>query len=351
MNTTRTLSITPIAAVGDALSRHVKLVTAVRPFAPPPAGWDALVKRLRDFRAQGSSPMRDKLIAAILQGGADEARISELRALAEAEAAPINSALMTIVTGAVQAELFEIYSPAGFDAYHAVARVFDDTAAKFAACATKVDVEADSETVVGLPAAARTAWIDAVGHAGALDEHLVVLAAAAELAGVVIDADELLLPLVIRNAGNLHRRKLCTAFTSANPAAPQTYWVSKREIADQWTAPRCGRWAALCVVGADIGAANIVEGIEPYRRAAPFDRREYPVKGQVSNRVEVFDPEDADYQQQLERGVATHPQEPAESDSTHRLAGQLSNEFSRPGQCGCVTSKMVVQGFDGSRSR
>jgi len=71
--------------------------------------------------------------------------------------------------------------------------------------------------MVGQPAAARTAWIDAVGHAGALDEHLVLLVAAAELAGVLVDADELLLPLVIRNADNLHRRKSWTAFTSANP--------------------------------------------------------------------------------------------------------------------------------------
>lgn len=69
----------PIAAVGDALSRHVKLVTAVRPFAPPPPEWYALVKRLQDFRAQGASPLRDKLIDVIVRGGADEARISEFR--------------------------------------------------------------------------------------------------------------------------------------------------------------------------------------------------------------------------------------------------------------------------------
>jgi len=123
---TPTLSITAIAAVGDALSRHVKLVTAVRPFALPPAEWDTLVTRLRDFRAQGSSPMRDKLIAAILHGGADEARISELRALAEAEATPINSVLMTILAGAVQAEPFDVYEPVALDGYTAVAKAFYD---------------------------------------------------------------------------------------------------------------------------------------------------------------------------------------------------------------------------------
>jgi hypothetical protein len=58
-------------------------------------------------------------------------------------------------------------------------------------------------------------------------------------------------------------------------------------------------------VGADIGAADIATGIEPYRRPAPLDRREYPQQGSLSNRVELFDPEDVDYQQQLEHGVAT----------------------------------------------
>jgi len=238
-----------------------------------------------------------------VRGGADEARISELRALAEAEAAPVNAVLMQIVTGAVQAELFDIYEPVALDAYCAVAKAFDATAAKFAAAAAKADVEADSEAMVGQSAAARARVDRRRGPRRGAREHLVLLVAAAELAGVVID--ELLLPLIIRNAGNLHRRKLWTAFTSANPVAPQKHWVSKREIANQWTPPRCGRWAALCAVGADIGAANIVEGIEPYRRPAPFDRREYPVKGQVGNRVEVYDPEDVDYQQQLERGYAT----------------------------------------------
>jgi len=59
--------------------------------------------------------MRDKLIAAIVRGGADEARISELRALAEAEAMPINPTLMIIVSGAVQAELFDLYEPVALD--------------------------------------------------------------------------------------------------------------------------------------------------------------------------------------------------------------------------------------------
>jgi hypothetical protein len=128
------------------------------------------------------------------------------------------------------------------------------------------------------------------------------------LAGIVIDADELVLPLVIRNTADLHRRKLWAAFTSANPVVPHKQWVSKREIARQWTPPRCGRWSALAALGAAVGAADLTAGIEPYRRPAPFDRREYPVKGHVGNRVEIFDPEDADYQQQLERGYATASQ-------------------------------------------
>jgi hypothetical protein len=65
---------------------------------------------------------------------------------------------------------------------------------------------------------------------------------------------------------------------------------------------------ALGLLGAAVGAADLTAGIEPYRRPAPFDRREYPVKGHVGNRVEIFDLEDADYQQQLERGYATASQ-------------------------------------------
>ena len=81
--------------------------------------------------------------------------------------------------------------------------------------------------------------------------------------------------------------------------------MSRREIANQCTPPRCGRWAALAQLGADIGAADITEGLEAYRRPAPLDRRWYSVKGQLADRVEVYDPEDPDYQQQLERGYAT----------------------------------------------
>jgi hypothetical protein len=301
------LSISPIAKVGDPLSRHLELVSAVCGFAAPPSAWDELVTRLRDFRAQaaGASPMRDALIDAIVGGGADAARISELRALAEAEAMPINPTLMQIVQGAVQAELFAIYEPTAPVAYSAVAQAFNAAAGKFATCASKCDPEADSEAVVHQSGPTRTAWIDALGHAGRLDELLVLLVAAAELAGVMITRDEELVPLVIANADDLHRRRLWEAFDSAKPVASQGSWVSRREIANQWTPPRCGRWSALATLGAVVEAADLAEELEPYRRPAPLDRRQYPVKGQPAMRVEVYDPEDADYRQQLERGHAT----------------------------------------------
>ena len=151
----------------------------------------------------------------------------------------------------------------------------------------------------------RSAWIDAVGHARRLDELTVLLVASAELASVVITRDEELIPLVIRNTADLHRRRLWTAFASDTAAAQHKSWVSKRQLANQWTPPRCGRWSALAAVGAVVQAAELTDRIEPYRRPAPLDRREYPQKGQVGNRVAVFDPEDVDYEQQLERGYAT----------------------------------------------
>jgi hypothetical protein len=102
----------------------------------------------------------------------------------------VNSTLMTIVTSAVQVELFNLSEPVALDGYRAVATVFDDTAAKFAACAAKSDPEANSEAMVGQSGPARTAWIDAVGHARRLDDLVVLLVAAAELAGIVVDRDE-----------------------------------------------------------------------------------------------------------------------------------------------------------------
>jgi hypothetical protein len=298
---TAIFSIRPVAAVGDPLSRHLELVSAVRPFAPPPAEWDSLVRRLRDFRAQGSTPMRDKLIDAILRGGADEARIAELRALAESEAAPINPTLMQIVQGAVQAELFAIYEPIALDAYTAVAEAFDERAAKFAAAAAKVDVELDSEAVVGLPAAARTGWIDAVGHAGALDELLVLLVAAAELAGVIIDSDELLIRLIIRDAV----AGTCIA-ESCGPRSPRPTPLRRRSIGcpsgrSRASGHRRGagagrRWPSSARRSAPPTSPR---AFGPSTGRPPMDRRERRAPGQVGNEVLWFDPCDSDYLEQL----------------------------------------------------
>src|SRR5262245_32486729 len=103
----------------------------------------------------------------------------------------------------------------------------------------RVDPEADSEAVVGLTGPARTAWIDAVGHARRLDELAVLLVAAAELCCTVIVRDEELVPLLVRNAADLHRRKLWAAFLSASAEAQRKPVVSKRELAAQWAPPRC----------------------------------------------------------------------------------------------------------------
>jgi hypothetical protein len=150
---------------------------------------------------------------AVVHGGADEARISELRALAEAEATPVNSMLMQAVQSAVTAELADLYEPVAGDAYRVVAQAFTTVAGKFLGCASKADdVEAQPEAMVGQSAAARAAWIDGIGHAGALDALLPVLVAGAELAGTVITDDTELISLIIRNADTLHRRQLWDAF-------------------------------------------------------------------------------------------------------------------------------------------
>jgi hypothetical protein len=297
---TRILSLKPIAVVGDPLSRHIRLVEAVRGHLPPPPQWDELVARLEDFRLGGGNPMRDRLIDVLLHGGPDQDRIGELRALAEAEAIPTNPTLMAAVQGSVAVELRDLFEPVAGDAYRSVAKTFDDAATRFAAAADKVDVEADSEAVVALPAGARTAWIDAFGFAQSCDELLVLLVAAAELNGVVIDLDESLIPMIVANTDELHRRRLWEAFGSANPDVPQRSWVSKREIANVWSPPRCGRWSALVAVGAEIRAADLDEPIQPYHRPPPLDRRQRRETGHVGEVPYVFDPCDDDYQEQLE---------------------------------------------------
>jgi hypothetical protein len=57
--------------------------------------------------------------------------------------------------------------------------------------------------------------------------------------------------------------------------------------------------------GSDFERAGVGKRHWIQKHVRGLDRREYPVKGHVGHRVEIFDPEDADYQQQLERGYAT----------------------------------------------
>jgi hypothetical protein len=172
--------------------------------------------------------------------------------------------------------LIELYSEVAATNYAKVGTQFDAVAGNFHAAASKCDPEADGDSVVGLPDAVRTGWMDAQKHTQELDRLVPILWAAAELCGIQNRDDTCLLPLVVDPAG-CHRRRLWEAWKA--------------------TGERCGHWSALAGLGARIRAADL-EGFEPYRLPKPLIRKQFPVGGPDSRglyRTVVTDPEDEGY--------------------------------------------------------
>ena len=108
---TAKLSIHPLAPTGDALSRHVSLVTALSSFIEPPTQWRELVSRLVTFRTRSATPLQDQLVTPVVRGGVDDERLAELHALATIEASPANPVLNAAVADAAHAALVELYAP------------------------------------------------------------------------------------------------------------------------------------------------------------------------------------------------------------------------------------------------
>lgn len=96
--------------------------------------------------------------------------------------------------------------------------------------------------------------------------------AAAELCGTHLDADELSLPLIVRNTGQMHRRKVWAAFLSGTPPVTMPRRVMYNLLTEAWTA----RWSTLAAVGADLAAADLADRLDSYRRPGPLDRRGVP---------------------------------------------------------------------------
>jgi hypothetical protein len=160
--------------------------------------------------------------------------------------------------------------------YAKVAAEFDRVAGEFTTAAVAGNPEADASALVGEADPARKGWLDAAVYAAELDRLVPVLQAAAELCGIDTRDDTWLLPLVIDTTG-MHRRRVWEAW--------------------QVEGGRCGRWAALAGLGAQIRAAEL-DGFEPYRTPKPLIRKQFPKPG-PGNRgiydVVIVDPEDPDY--------------------------------------------------------
>lgn len=259
----------------DPLNTHLACVETLHSNGvEAPREWLELRGRLVNFIA-AEKPCTCRLAEEIVTpSGAD---LDLLRAAALAEQTPSTADVNNVVRAAVHTRLAELYAPqhAG-RSYRAAADKFNDIAKKFTACADLVDVDGNSDTIVGEHEKVRRAWLDGAVHARALTDWLPVLCAAAELAGAVgvsaltEDADPLRLALVC-DAGRAHRRKVWTA------------WAV--------TGGRTGRWGALHTLGVKLRAHPHPDRLDEYRRPLPLQGRWVPAKHGGHEQLWV-DPED-----------------------------------------------------------
>lgn len=180
------------------------------------------------------------------------------------------------VRGEVYPRLVQLYSEVAAANYAKVGKQFDTVAGRFTTAAVAGNPEADASALVSEPDPVRKGWLDAAVYAAELDRLTPVLQAAAELCGIDTRDDTWLLPLVINTTG-LHRRRV---------------WEAWRVEGG-----RCGHWAALAGLGAQIRAADL-DGFEPYRTPKPLIHKQFPIPGPNNRgiyRPEIIDPEDPDY--------------------------------------------------------
>jgi hypothetical protein len=130
----------------DPLHAHSHLVDLVAAAGvAPPDEWVRLRVRLKLFHEVGT-PMLSRLTHAVIDGPVD-ADIAALRAAAYAEQ-QANAKVNSAVRAAVLRRMRETYASAVVDNYGKMAAIFDAAAAKFAATAQLVAVEASGESMV-----------------------------------------------------------------------------------------------------------------------------------------------------------------------------------------------------------
>lgn len=259
---------------------------------PTPGRWSELRDRFNRYTAL-TRPAAERLAAEIVNPtpGAD---LTMVRAAALGEQAADSgdeAAVTARVRTAVHDKLIQLYAPVAQQNYAAVASRFDKAAGLFGKAARTCDPDIDSGDVIRLGERARAAWLSSEVVANELSELLPVLCAAAHLvgcdgsiAGLGAEGDVLRLPLGC-DPGKSHRRRVWEAWQASG---------------------RCGRWAALHKLGAQLRAHSNPSRLQPYQEPKPFTARWVP--GEYGGyQQEVLDPEDSpstNYTEEAEWSIA-----------------------------------------------
>jgi hypothetical protein len=106
--------------------------------------------------ALDDAPVRQRLVAAVVDGTDDD--VPMLRVLAVAESYPDRIDVIATVRAAMLPRLLEFYAAAAVDSYRAVAKEFDRVGHSFTTAAKQCDPEAGGSAVVGLADKVRTSW-------------------------------------------------------------------------------------------------------------------------------------------------------------------------------------------------
>ena len=245
---------------------------------------------------------------AVASGASPETVQSATLAAATTQTAGAVAGVRKRIAPAVLRALGAAYQPVGRSNYNAIARLFDEAAGRFTACAEKAPVAQGPESVVGVPSKVGQAWIEAADHAAELDRLLPLLSLSAEMTGAISDKggddarmDDWHLGLCC-DPGTAHRRRLWEA------------WESRGRV---------GRWGALLALGCTIRAADLGT-FAFYRRPKPMETRTQRV-GPGYRQYKV-DPEDADF-----KPLESNPKSTIEKqrDAENRAGWELADAKSK----------------------
>ncbi len=173
----------------DEFRCHTSAVEQLRAAGiAPPEPWTALRNQFAAFVELGR-PAADMLSREVISpsGAADILMLRCAAVLEELDIAEAEARVTAHVTSAVLRQLRSAYEPAALGNYKAAAARYNSAAKRFTDCADAINVECDGDALVGATQGQRDAWLDAPDAAAELEAALVVLCAAASVAGAAPD--------------------------------------------------------------------------------------------------------------------------------------------------------------------